>query len=107
MLLVGTRKGAFLLHGDAPRRQWRLHGPHLLGCVVNHVVLDPRDGRTVLMAARTGHLGPTVYRSTDRGRQDRIRPHIRLFVGGEPASTLAHPIGAGEDVHIIAALSGG
>ncbi|MFN3566173.1 MAG: WD40/YVTN/BNR-like repeat-containing protein, partial [Burkholderiaceae bacterium] len=35
---------------------------------VNHVVLDPRDGRTLLAAAKTGHLGPTVFRSTDFGR---------------------------------------
>jgi photosystem II stability/assembly factor-like uncharacterized protein len=36
--------------------------------VVNHVVLDPRDGKTLLAAVKTGHLGPTVFRSTDRGR---------------------------------------
>jgi photosystem II stability/assembly factor-like uncharacterized protein len=32
-------------------------------------VLDPRDGRTLLLAAVTGHLGPTVFRSTDGGRR--------------------------------------
>ena len=69
LLLIGTRKGAFLFHGDPARRQWRLDGPHFLGCIVNHLVLDARDGRTILMAAKTGHLGPTVYRSTDRGRK--------------------------------------
>jgi hypothetical protein len=31
-------------------------------------MLDPRDRRTMLLAARTGHLGPTVYRSTDAGK---------------------------------------
>ena len=39
-----------------------------LGHTVHHLVLDPRDGRTMLMAARTGHLGPTVFRSSDGGR---------------------------------------
>ena len=39
--------------------------------------------------------------------QDRVRPHMKIFVGGEPVSTLIHPIRAGEDVHILAALSGG
>ncbi|RPJ48055.1 MAG: MoaD/ThiS family protein [Candidatus Latescibacterota bacterium] len=39
--------------------------------------------------------------------QDRIRPHLRFFVGGEPAKDLARPIHAGEDVHILGALSGG
>ncbi|HET8578737.1 MAG TPA: glycosyl hydrolase [Methylomirabilota bacterium] len=68
MLLIGTRKGAFLFHGNPARRRWRLDGPHLLGNIVHHLVADPRDGRTLLMATRTGHLGPTVYRSQDGGR---------------------------------------
>jgi photosystem II stability/assembly factor-like uncharacterized protein len=67
-VLVGTRKGAWLFHGDAARRNWRVDGPHFLGHVVSHLILDPRDGRTLLAAAKTGHLGPTVFRSTDRGR---------------------------------------
>ncbi|MEW5879920.1 MAG: glycosyl hydrolase [Pseudomonadota bacterium] len=67
-LFVATRKGAWLFHGDAARRSWRADGPHFLGHIVNHVVLDPRDGRTLLAAAKTGHLGPTVFRSTDFGR---------------------------------------
>jgi hypothetical protein len=66
--MIGTRKGAFLFHGDPARRTWRLAGPHLLGCIVHHLVLDPRDSRTMLMATRTGHLGPVIMRSTDRGR---------------------------------------
>jgi hypothetical protein len=67
-LLIGTRKGAFIYRGDAARRKWSVDGPHFLGNVVNHLVLDPRNGRTLLMAAKTGHLGPTVFRSLDAGR---------------------------------------
>lgn len=67
-LLVATRKGAWFAHGDAARRTWRLAGPHFLGHIVHHLVLDPRDGRTLLAAAKTGHLGPTVFRSTNWGR---------------------------------------
>lgn len=67
-LLIGTRKGAFILRGDKSRRTWRLSEPIFLGHIVHHVVLDPRDGRTMLMAARTGHLGPTIFRSTDLGK---------------------------------------
>lgn len=66
-ILVGTRKGAFFLVADAKRAKWRVEGPHFLGQIVNHAVLDPRDGKTLLVAARAGHLGPTVFRSTDRG----------------------------------------
>lgn len=67
-LLVGTRKGAFIFKGDPSRRTWRLDGPHFLGHIVNHFVLDPRDGHTMLMASKTGHLGPTIYVSNDLGR---------------------------------------
>ena len=67
-LLVGTRKGLFLLAGDSGRKTWRISPPHFLGHIVHHAVLDPRDRRTLLVAARAGHLGPTVFRSTDRGR---------------------------------------
>jgi hypothetical protein len=76
VLLVATRKGAWLVHGDAARRTWRADGPHFLGHIVNHLVLDPRDGRTLLAAAKTGHLGPTVFRSTDLGRswKEAARP---------------------------------
>jgi photosystem II stability/assembly factor-like uncharacterized protein len=68
-LLVGTRKGVFLLRADAARRRWDLEGPHFLGHLAYHVVLDPRDSRTLLVAAKTGHLGPTVFRSTDFGEK--------------------------------------
>ncbi|MCZ7565607.1 MAG: glycosyl hydrolase [Burkholderiales bacterium] len=68
VVLVATRKGAWLYYGDAARRAWRVAGPYFLGHVISHVVLDPRDRRTLLAAAKTGHLGPTVFRSIDRGR---------------------------------------
>jgi photosystem II stability/assembly factor-like uncharacterized protein len=67
-LLVATKKGVFVLRSDPARRRWRVSPPLFLGHVAHHAVLDPRDGRTLLVAARTGHLGPTVFRSTDRGR---------------------------------------
>jgi photosystem II stability/assembly factor-like uncharacterized protein len=76
LLLVATRKGAWLYHGDAARRHWRTDGPHFLGQIINHLLLDPRDGRTMLAAAKTGHLGPTIFRSTDFGQhwQEAARP---------------------------------
>ncbi|MFN2425667.1 MAG: WD40/YVTN/BNR-like repeat-containing protein [Candidatus Binatia bacterium] len=76
LLLVGTRKGAWIYRRDDARRDWRVDGPHLLGQVVNHLVMDPRDGRTLLMAAKTGHLGPTIFRSSDLGRtwKEATRP---------------------------------
>ena len=68
VILVATRKGAWIYHGDPERRGWRVDGPYFLGHVISHMVLDPRDGRTLLAAAKTGHLGPTIFRSTDLGQ---------------------------------------
>ncbi len=68
VILVATRKGAWFFHGDAQRKVWKTDGPHFLGHSISHVQLDPRDGRTLLAAAKTGHLGPTIFRSTDFGR---------------------------------------
>ena len=76
VLLVATRKGAWLFHGDTARRAWRTDGPHFLGHIVHHFVLDPRDGRTLLAATKTGHLGPTIFRSTNLGKswKESTRP---------------------------------
>ena len=76
VVLVATRKGAWLYYGDAERRTWRIDGPHFLGHIINHLMLDPRDGRTLLAAAKTGHLGPTIFRSTDFGKtwKEAVRP---------------------------------
>jgi hypothetical protein len=67
-LLVGTRKGAWVLKADGARGSWRLEGPMFLGQIINHFVADPRDPRVMLMAAATGHLGPTILRSADGGK---------------------------------------
>lgn len=84
VLLVGTRKGAFIFTSDAALKAWKMDGPHFLGQEVNHLVLDPRDRRTLLMAAKTGHLGPTVFRSTDWGKtwaEAKQPPAHQVFCG--------------------------
>lgn len=68
VLFVSTKKGLWTLTSDPERRRFVLAGPEFLGHVVNHAVLDPRDRETVLVGAKTGHLGPTVFRSNDRGQ---------------------------------------
>jgi photosystem II stability/assembly factor-like uncharacterized protein len=75
-VLVATRKGAWIYRGDTARRTWRTDGPHFLGHIISHMVLDPRDRRTLLAAAKTGHIGPTIFRSTDLGRswKEATRP---------------------------------
>ena len=62
-LLIGTRKGLWFLASD-DRRSWSVGEPHFFGQIVQHAVA--RDG-SVLVASSTGHLGPTVFRTTDDG----------------------------------------
>ncbi|HXZ88837.1 MAG TPA: hypothetical protein VEF07_09710 [Candidatus Binataceae bacterium] len=93
MVLIATRKGAWLYHGDSTRKNWRPDGPHFLGHIINHLVLDPRDGRTLLAAAKTGHLGPTIFRSTDYGRswKEAARPPaFPKAPNGESGRTVDH-----------------
>jgi photosystem II stability/assembly factor-like uncharacterized protein len=93
VVLVATRKGAWLFHGDAARRKWRVDGPHFLGHIINHLVLDPRDGRTLLAAAKTGHLGPTVFRSTNLGRtwkEAKQPPAFAEVAEGEKGRAVDH-----------------
>src|SRR5690349_13758809 len=92
-LFIGTKKGAFMLRSDRTRRRWKLVGPWFLGNKVHHVVLDPRDGRTLLMAARTGHLGPTVLRSEDLGetwKESSQPPAFRKAPEGEKGLVVDH-----------------
>ena len=67
-VFVATRKGAWIFTSDSARKKWKINGPHFLGHIINHVVLDPRDKKTLLATAATGHLGPTIFRSTDFGK---------------------------------------
>ncbi|HZT17908.1 MAG TPA: hypothetical protein VFA23_00820, partial [Dongiaceae bacterium] len=92
-MLVATRKGAWLFHGDAVRRRWRVDGPHFLGHTISHLMLDPRDGRTLVAAAKTGHLGPTIFRSADLGRhwKEAARPPAFAKAGeGERSRAVDH-----------------
>jgi photosystem II stability/assembly factor-like uncharacterized protein len=93
-LLVGTRKGAWIYRSDADRKTWSVKGPIFLGHIVNHLVLDPRDGKTLLMAASTGHLGPTIFRSTDGGETwtEASQPPAfpKTANGASPARSVDH-----------------
>jgi photosystem II stability/assembly factor-like uncharacterized protein len=76
MIAVSTRKGLWL-YFSRDRATWQVSGPHHFGSLVHHTVLDPRDGRTLLAATSTGHLGPALMRSVDRGEtwtQARVPP---------------------------------
>ena len=84
VLLVGTRKGAFVLRGNTDRSSWSLTEPMFLGHIAQHVVLDPRDRTRMLLASSTGHLGPTVFGSNDLGKTWTEAAKPPAFRNGEP-----------------------
>ena len=61
-LAIGTRKGAFILTGNRSS-EWTLSDPILLAEIIYHMVPDSRNKNKILIATKTGHLGPTVFRS--------------------------------------------
>lgn len=65
LVMVGTRKGAFLLQSD-DRRRWQARGPMLQGWAVLHMAYDGRDG-TLYAAGASNHFGPAVAISRDLG----------------------------------------
>ena len=92
-LLIATAKGAFSLTGSARRAHWKQSGPMLFGHIVSHVVRDPRDGQTLVAGARTGHLGPTVFRSQDAGatwHEAKRPPAFRKARAGEEKRAVEH-----------------
>jgi photosystem II stability/assembly factor-like uncharacterized protein len=91
-LLVSTRKGLFTLQSDAGRTHWTLSAPAFLGHIIQHTVADPR-GSTLLCSAKTGHLGPTIFRSTDGGTSWKEAEHPPAFdkaADGSTGRTVAH-----------------
>ena len=66
-VLVGTRKGAFVLTSDGARRDWRVDGPHFPGWEVYHVAGSPVDPQRLWAAPSTGWFGQTMHRSDDGG----------------------------------------
>ena len=83
VLLVGTRKGVFVASSDASRERWSISDPMFLGQIANHVVLDPRDGKRLVLGASTGHLGPTVFHSDDLGKTWTESTRPPAFRSGE------------------------
>jgi len=65
MLMVGTRKGAFLLESDADRRSWTTRGPFCEGWPVYHVIHD--GAGAIYAAAASEWHGSAVWRSRDHG----------------------------------------
>ena len=67
-VLVGTRKGAFILTADGARRDWKVEGPLFGGWEIMHVHGSPADPNRLYASQWTGWHGQVVQRSDDGGR---------------------------------------
>ena len=67
-ILVGTRKGAFILSSDARRRTWSVDGPHFGGWEVYHVKGSPVDPGRIYASQTSSWFGQIIQRSNDGGK---------------------------------------
>jgi len=67
-LLVGTRKGAFILTSDGKRSDWKVSGPHFAGWEIYHLKGSPVDPNRIYASQSTGWFGQLIQRSNDGGK---------------------------------------
>jgi len=66
-VLVGTRKGAFVLTSDGRRDAWKVSGPHFAGWEVYHLKGSPADPNRIYASQSSGWFGQVMQRSNDGG----------------------------------------
>src|SRR5919112_4069646 len=66
-LLVGTRKGGFILTADGKRKQWKVSGPHFAGWEIYHLKGSPADPARIYASQSSGWFGQVMQRSSDGG----------------------------------------
>jgi photosystem II stability/assembly factor-like uncharacterized protein len=67
-VLVGTRKGAFILTSDGARGRWKVDGPHFAGWEIYHLKGSPADPDRLYASQSSGWFGQVIQRSDDGGR---------------------------------------
>jgi photosystem II stability/assembly factor-like uncharacterized protein len=67
-LLVGTRKGAFVLTSDGKRKDWKVDGPHFAGWEIYHVKGSPVDPDRLYASQTSAWFGQIIQRSDDGGK---------------------------------------
>jgi photosystem II stability/assembly factor-like uncharacterized protein len=66
-LLVGTKKGAFVITADGRRRSWEVRGPHFGGWEIYHLKGSPADPNRIWASQSSAWFGQVVHRSDDGG----------------------------------------
>src|SRR5256886_3491207 len=67
-VLVGTRKGAFILTSDGKRERWNVSGPHFAGWEIYHLKGSPVDPNRLYASQTSGWFGQIIQRSCDGGK---------------------------------------
>jgi photosystem II stability/assembly factor-like uncharacterized protein len=67
-VLVGTRKGAFVLTSDGTRKSWDVNGPHFPGWEIYHLKGAPADPSRIYASQSSGWFGQQIQRSDDGGK---------------------------------------
>jgi photosystem II stability/assembly factor-like uncharacterized protein len=68
-VLVGTRKGAFVLASDGKRQKWDVNGPHFGGWEIYHLKGSPVDPNRLYASQSSGWFGQVIQRSNDGGKE--------------------------------------
>jgi photosystem II stability/assembly factor-like uncharacterized protein len=89
VLLVGTRKGCFVLESDEGRSDWKTRGPYCEGWPIYHAVHDPASGAFYAAAASEWH-GAGVWRSEDLGESWELSSEGLAYAdGGQKLSKIS------------------
>ncbi|HWT88445.1 MAG TPA: exo-alpha-sialidase [Candidatus Angelobacter sp.] len=86
-VLVGTRKGAFILTSDGKREKWNVSGPHFAGWEIYHAKGSTVDPNRVYVSQTSGWFGQVIQRSDDGGKtwfQPGTPPGEETGPGGTP-----------------------
>lgn len=67
-VLVGTKKGAFVLTSDGKRQKWNVSGPHFAGWEIYHLKGSPVDPNRIYASQTSGWFGQVIQRSDDGGK---------------------------------------
>ena len=86
-VLVGTRKGAFILTSDGKREKWDVSGPHFAGWEIYHLKGSPVNPNRIYASQTSGWFGQIIQRSDDGGNtwiQPGTQPGEQTGPGGMP-----------------------
>jgi photosystem II stability/assembly factor-like uncharacterized protein len=67
-VLVGTRKGAFIISSDGMRQKWDVSGPHFAGWEIYHLKGSPADPDRIYCSQSSGWFGQQIQQSSDGGK---------------------------------------